>query len=210
MPKGYAIHDTKNWTDFKVTEFELKTAEPEDVTLEIDCCGVCGSDVHTISGGWGELAVPFCIPGEDIVGHIEQVHLHADNSLSGHEIVGKVTEVGDKVKGIKVGDRVGVGAQVGSCLNCPPCKSDNENYCKGDGKNAMVDTYNSKYANGDIAQGGYSTHIRAHQQFVFPIPEAISSEDACSMLCGGITVYSPLLRNGCGQQAKRVAIVGIG
>ncbi|KAK0527678.1 alcohol dehydrogenase [Tilletia horrida] len=106
MPKGYAIHDPSKWTDFKVTEFELKTAEPDDVTLDITHCGVCGSDVHTVSGGWGEFATKFVIPG--------------------HEIVGTVTAVGENVKDIKVGDRVGVGAQVGACLNCPPCKQKQE------------------------------------------------------------------------------------
>lgn len=189
MPKGYAVKDPKDWTNFQVTEFELKPEEDDDVTLSITHCGVCGSDVHTISGGWGEWATPYVIPG--------------------HEIVGTVTAVGKNVKDIKVGSRVGVGAQVGSCMNCVPCKNDNENYCRGDGKRSMVDTYNSKYADGSIAQGGYSTAIRAHQQFVFPIPDEIPSEEAASMLCAGITSFSPLYRNGCGP-GKRVAIVGLG
>ncbi|SHO75990.1 Similar to S.cerevisiae protein ADH6 (NADPH-dependent medium chain alcohol dehydrogenase) [Malassezia sympodialis ATCC 42132] len=189
MPKGYAIHDTKNWTDFKVIDFELKTPEDDDVEVSITHCGICGSDLHTISGGWGPLSVPACIPG--------------------HEIVGHVTQVGKNVKDIKVGDRVGIGAQVGSCMNCHPCKHDNENYCIGDGKGHMVDTYNSHWPDGSIAQGGYSTAIRAHQQFVFPIPEGLKSEHAAPMLCAGLTVYSPLFRNKVGP-GMRVAIVGIG
>lgn len=129
--------------------------------------------------------------------------------IPGHEIVGKVTAVGKNVKDIKVGDRVGVGAQVGSCMNCTSCNSDFENYCQGDGKAGCVDTYNAKYPDGSVAQGGYSSAIRAHQRFVFPIPEAISSENAASMFCAGLTVYSPLLRNKCGP-GKRVAVVGLG
>ena len=79
------------------------------MTLAIECCGVCGSDVHTVTGGWGGMSVPWCVPG--------------------HEIVGKVVHVGDAVTEFKVGQRVGVGAQVASCLKCDRCKSDNENYC---------------------------------------------------------------------------------
>ena len=79
------------------------------MTLAIECCGVCGSDVHTVTGGWGGMSVPWCVPG--------------------HEIVGMVVHVGDAVTEFKVGQRVGVGAQVASCLKCDRCKSDNENYC---------------------------------------------------------------------------------
>ncbi|KAI3626309.1 hypothetical protein CBS9595_001670 [Malassezia furfur] len=189
MPKGYAISDTKNWTDFKVIDFDLKTPEDDDIDVSITHCGICGSDVHTISGGWGPLNVPQVIPG--------------------HEIIGTVTKVGKNVKDIKVGDRVGVGAQVGSCMHCYPCTHDNENYCIGDGKGHMVDTYNSTWPDGSIAQGGYSTNIRAPEQFVFPIPEGLKSEHAAPMLCAGLTVYSPLLRNKVGP-GSRVGVVGIG
>ncbi|KAN0066313.1 alcohol dehydrogenase [Thecaphora frezii] len=187
--KGYGISDTKNWTDFKLHEYELKTPEDDDIDIAITHCGVCGSDVHTISGGWGPLSIDTVVPG--------------------HEIVGHVTKVGKNVKDIKVGDRVGVGAQVGSCMSCWPCKNNNENYCTGDGKMGVIDTYNAVYPDGKAAQGGYSTAIRAHQQFVFPIPEGIKSEHAAPMLCGGLTVYSPLVRNGAGP-GKKVGIVGIG
>lgn len=129
--------------------------------------------------------------------------------IPGHEIVGKVTKVGKNVKDVKVGDRVGVGAQVGSCMNCTSCNSNFENYCLGDGKKSGVDTYNARYADGSAAQGGYSTAIRAHERFVFPIPDAITSEDAASMFCAGLTVFSPLLRNSCGPN-KEVGVVGLG
>lgn len=101
--------DTKNYTNFTVQEYKLKTAGPHDVTLSIDFCGVCGSDVHTVTGGWGPLSADWICPG--------------------HEIIGKVTHVGEEVTEFKVGQRVGVGAQVYSCLKCERCKSDNEQYC---------------------------------------------------------------------------------
>mgnify|MGYP002720192116 FL=1 len=87
-----------------------------------------------------------------------------------------------------MGDRVGIGAQVGSCMNCSDCSHDNENYCA----NYMVDTYNSRWPDGSIAQGGYSTAIRAHQRFVFPIPDGIKSEHAAPMLCAGPVSYTHL------------------
>ena len=77
------------------------------------------SDVHTITGGWGDIITPL---------------------ITGHEVVGKVTAVGPKVKDFKVGDRAGVGAQVWSCMDCNRCKNNNENYCK-----KQVDTYNAKW-----------------------------------------------------------------
>ena len=95
-------------TDSRV-QFKVKPFGDRDVDIKIDACGVCGSDVHTITGGWGDAPMPLCV---------------------GHEVIGKAIKVGDKCNtGIKVGDRVGVGAQIGSCLECKNCKSDNENYC---------------------------------------------------------------------------------
>lgn len=96
-----------------------------------------------------------------------------------------------------------------SCGECVPCKDEEEQYCQGSGKRGLVDTYNSQHHCGTQAQGGYSTNIRTQQQFVFPIPEKIKSEHAAPMLCGGLTLFSPLIRNGAGP-GKRVGIVGIG
>lgn len=69
---------------------------------------MCGSDVHTLTQGWGESKLPLVV---------------------GHEIVGTVTRVGDRVKDFKPGDRAGVGAQRGSCMSCRACKDGYENYC---------------------------------------------------------------------------------
>lgn len=87
------------------TQFKLKPFEDHDIDIAIDACGVCGSDVHTITGGWGEVPLPICV---------------------GHEVVGRAIKVGSKVTDIKVGDRVGVGAQIGADLTCQNCKADQE------------------------------------------------------------------------------------
>lgn len=129
--------------------------------------------------------------------------------IPGHEIVGKVTRVGKNVTKFKEGDRAGVGARVFACGQCRSCTSGDENYCQGHKGVEPADTYNSKYPNGEIAVGGYSTGIRAHQQFVFAIPDELEDEIAAPMLCGGLTVYAPLKRHGCKPGAK-VGVVGIG
>jgi alcohol dehydrogenase (NADP+) len=127
----------------------------------------------------------------------------------GHEIVGKAVRVGSQAeKGIKVGDRVGVGAESESCMNragdCEQCASGLENYCQ-----SMVITYNSRHFNGGVAQGGYARYKRCPSRFVFKIPDAIPSADAAPMLCAGITCYSPLKHWGAGP-GKRVGIIGLG
>ncbi|CCM04509.1 uncharacterized protein FIBRA_06690 [Fibroporia radiculosa] len=182
--KGYALTDPAAWNEFSLVSYPPKTFLADDVELAITHCGICGSDVHTLTQGWGGLS------------HLPLV--------VGHEIIGIVKRVGANVSEFKPGDRVGVGAQIASCMECKRCKSGNENYCM-----KMIDTYNDVYPDGVITQGGYSTAIRAHQQFVFHIPEAIASKDAATMLCAGLTVFSPLLRNDAGP-GKKVGVIGIG
>ncbi|KAK4163055.1 hypothetical protein QBC43DRAFT_214010 [Cladorrhinum sp. PSN259] len=124
---------------------------------------------------------------------------------------GWVFRVGSEVtNGIKLGDRVGVGAQSDSCQNrmgkaCEACSSGNENYCQ----NKHVGTYNGVYLNGGKSYGGYATYNRAPSNFVVKIPDGISSADAAPMLCGGVTTYAPLKFHGAGP-GKTVGIVGLG
>lgn len=126
----------------------------------------------------------------------------------GHEIVGTAVRVGKNVKHVKQGDRVGVGAQARSCMksDCAACSSDKESYC---GK-GLISTYGSVYPGDEgKAYGGYADYNRTNGHFVIPIPEGLPSELAAPMLCGGITVYSPLKRNGCGP-GMTVGVVGVG
>lgn len=181
---GYQVASASTWTTFHRATITPKPFGPYDVDIKIHACGICGSDVHTISGGWGEQKFPLCV---------------------GHEIVGEALKIGEKVTLVKVGQRVGVGAQCYSCLNCRQCASDNETYCRH-----QLDTYGSVWPDtGIVSQGGYASHIRAHEHWVFPIPAALPTTSAAPMLCAGITAYSPLVRNGCGP-GKKVGIVGMG
>jgi len=182
--EGYMFTDPKVWQkNAKKQTFQPKTFGEYDIDIKIEACGVCGSDLHTVNGGWGGFEPPLCV---------------------GHEIVGTAIKVGPKVTKVKVGDRCGVGAQAWSCLECGNCKHDQENYCP-----KQVDTYGSKFPNGETTQGGYASHQRAHEYFVFKIPDAVKSEHAAPMLCGGLTVFSPLVRNGAGP-GTNVGIIGVG
>ncbi|KAK3990796.1 chaperonin 10-like protein [Cladorrhinum sp. PSN332] len=173
-------------------EFEPKPWEETDVDIKITHCGICGSDLHTLRSGWGPTLYPCCV---------------------GHEIVGTVVRVGSEVKnGLKLGDRVGVGAQSDSCMNrmnggefCEACSSGKENYCQ----NKHVGTYNGVYLNGGKSYGGYATYNRAPSNFVVKIPDGISNAEAAPMLCGGVTTYAPLKFHGAGP-GKTVGIVGLG
>ncbi|KAL3298812.1 alcohol dehydrogenase (nadp+) [Colletotrichum asianum] len=191
--QGFCTQGPKTWNKFSKETLTPKPFEDHDIDVQIECCGVCGSDVHTITGGWGEYEGPLC------VGHETGVQ-----DLKAIKVVGKAIAVGKSVKDIKVGDRVGVGAQVWACLKCEQCKHQNENYCPH-----LVDTYNAKYEDGSQAHGGFASHIRAHEYFTFKIPEKLKSEDAAPLMCAGLTTYSPLVRGGVGKGSV-VAIVGIG
>ncbi|KAF2762303.1 NADP-dependent alcohol dehydrogenase C [Pseudovirgaria hyperparasitica] len=181
---GFQVTDLKNWSTFTKQEFKLKPFEDDDIDIAIDACGVCASDVHTISGGWSEdVPLPLCV---------------------GHEVIGRVIKVGKNVKDIKVGDRAGVGAQVGADLTCGQCKQQNENYCPN-----QIDTYGAPYPDGTLSQGGYASHIRAHQYFTFKIPDGLDTNLAAPMLCAGLTTYSPIKRLGAAP-GKNIAIVGLG
>ena len=108
--------DPKDFTNLQVKSFKPKDFEAKDVEIAITHCGVCGSDVHTLKQGWGDTStLPLVV---------------------GHEIIGHAVRVGQRVKDIKVGYRVGVGAQVWSCMQCRQCKDGFENYCP-----KQVDTY---------------------------------------------------------------------
>lgn len=162
-------------------------------------------DVHTITGGWGDASLPLCV---------------------GHEIIGEVIKVGSKVTLAKIGQRVGVGAMISACMKCKNCTHDNENYCpKGIGRcfcslvsvlHYLADglffiapeTYNAPYPDGTIAQGGYASHIRAHEYFTFPIPDSIPSAVAAPMMCAGLTTFSPLKRANVGP-GMHVAVIGM-
>lgn len=156
-----------------------------DVQIDIAFCGVCHSDLHQVRAEWAGTVFP-CVPG--------------------HEIVGRVSAVGQHVSGFQVGDLVGVGCIVDSCQHCGDCEAGLENYCDG-----MVGTYNfpTPDAPGHTL-GGYSQQIVVHERYVLRVRHPADQLAAVApLLCAGITTYSPL-RHWHAGPGKKVGIVGIG
>lgn len=170
-------------------EIERETPKADEVHIDILYSGVCHSDVHQAKNEWHNTIYP-CVPG--------------------HEIVGRVTEVGSTVTKFQVGDLVGVGCMVDSCGVCPSCQESLENYCEGPvGFTATYNGYMKPQNKEFNTFGGYSTNITVKESFVLRIPEALDIKAAAPILCAGITTYSPLKHWDVGP-GQSVAIVGIG
>lgn len=166
-------------------EFERRSPGRKDVRIGIDHCGICHSDIHFARNEWQFTVYP-CVPG--------------------HEIVGRVLEVGGGVTRYKKGDRVGVGCFVDSCRTCGSCKEGLENYCE----TGVRMTYGSFEPDGKTpTYGGYATEIVVDEDFVLRIPDSLDPAGAAPLLCAGITTYSPLRHLGV-SKGMRVAVVGLG
>lgn len=184
---GYA---TDSATDhLKLFTFERREARPQDVAIDILYCGICHSDIHTARNEWGGGTHYPYVPG--------------------HEIIGRVNHVGDKVTQYKAGDLVGVGCLVDSCRSCHSCHDGLEQYCE----NGFTGTYDFEDKIGGTPHqytlGGYSNKITVDERFVLRIPENLDLAAAAPLLCAGITTYSPLKhwKVGAGQ---KVGIIGLG
>ena len=159
-----------------------------DVQIEILFCGICHSDLHSVRDEWSDfMSTTYPI-------------------VPGHEIVGRVTEVGSAVAKFKSGDLVGVGCMVDSDGTCPNCKAGFEQFCQ----NAIF-TYNSpdKHKTAPVTYGGYSNSIVVDQRFVLRVPPNLDLAGVAPLLCAGITTYSPLHHWGV-TEGKKVGVIGLG
>lgn len=163
---------------------ERRTPGPHDVQIEILYCGVCHSDIHQARNEWGNSIYPM---------------------VPGHEIVGRVTAVGDHVKNFKIGDLAGVGCLVDSCQTCSQCKAGEEQFCE----NGSTGTYNSLDKNGQVTYGGYSTQVVVDEKFTLHVSEKLDLKAVAPLLCAGITTYSPLRHWKVGP-GQKVAVIGLG
>ena len=180
--KGYAAQSPT--TDLAPWNFDRRKVGLHDVQFAIDYCGVCHSDLHQIRNEWFPGIFPM---------------------VPGHEIVGRVTNVGEQVKKFKVGDLAGTGCLVDSCRTCTNCKVGLEQYCLHGG----VGTYNSRAKDGSPTYGGYSNSIVVHEDFVLHISDKLSLPAVAPLLCAGITTYSPLRHWKVGKGHK-LAVLGLG
>ena len=159
----------------------------QDVQIKILFCGICHSDLHTVRNEWSSV-MPTTYP-----------------CVPGHEIVGRVTEVGTAVNAFKPGDLVGVGCLVDSDQTCPHCQADVEQFCPD-----STFTYNSLDKHlGGVTYGGYSESIVVNENFVLKVPLNLDLAGVAPLLCAGITTYSPMRRWG-NLKGKQVGVVGLG
>jgi uncharacterized zinc-type alcohol dehydrogenase-like protein len=156
-------------------QIDLGPLGAEEVEVQVEHCGLCHSDLSVRNNDWGFSQFP---------------------AVLGHEAVGRVVEVGPAAKGLKVGQRVGVGWTAASCMHCRQCKSGDQHLCPT--------------ATWTIVghRGALASRVRAHWAWAIPLPAKINAAEAGPLLCGGITVFDPLVRYA--RPTSRVGVVGIG
>ncbi len=170
---------------FEPFKFERRDPGPHDVQIDILYCGICHSDIHQARNEWGGSVFPM---------------------VPGHEIVGRVHRVGNKVKRFKPGDIAGVGCFVDSCRKCPACKKGLEQFCSVH----TAFTYNATEMDQKTpTYGGYSSKIVVDEKYTLKISPQLPLERVAPLLCAGITTYSPL-KHWNVRKGQRVGVVGLG
>jgi uncharacterized zinc-type alcohol dehydrogenase-like protein len=171
---AYAAQSAK--APLKPFSFDPGELGPEEVEIKVTHCGICHSDLSMLDNEWGMSNYPF---------------------VPGHEVAGTVTALGDEAKGLKIGQKVGLGWFSHSCLSCHECLSGEHHLCPT--------------AQGTIVgrHGGFADRVRAQWTWVRPIPEGLDMAKTGPLICGGVTVFAPLLIHDVPSTA-RVGIIGIG
>jgi alcohol/geraniol dehydrogenase (NADP+) len=171
---GYAASDAKGL--LKPFEFDLGELRPDEVEIKVTHCGICHSDLSMLDNEWGNSQYPF---------------------VPGHEAVGTVVALGQEARGLKIGQRVGIGWSASSCLSCYECLSGDHNLC-AQTQGTIVGRY-----------GGFADRLRAQWTWVRPLPDALDLATTGPLLCGGVTVFAPFLKHHISPTA-RVGVIGIG
>jgi len=170
--------EEKPLTLTEIDKHEIK--RPNEILIKIEACGVCHSQLHGIEGDWKDLGIPPELP-----------------TVPGHEIAGKVVEIGNGVTKFKVGDRVGVSPLLESCMKCQYCLEGKENLCE------------SMDVLGESLKGGYSEYVTASEDFAIKVPDTMKPEYAAPLFCAGVTAYKAVKASEPSKN-KKVGIFGIG
>jgi uncharacterized zinc-type alcohol dehydrogenase-like protein len=157
-------------------EFDPGPLGREEVEIQVSHCGICHSDLSMLDDEWSMSKYPF---------------------VPGHEAVGTVVALGEEAKGLKIGQRVGVGWSAYSCLSCHECLSGAHNLCRNN-QGTIVGRH-----------GGFADRLRCQWTWARPLPDGLDMVTTGPLLCGGITVFGPFLEFGIPSTA-RVGIIGIG
>ena len=155
-------------------------AKPNEILIKIEACGVCHSQLHSIEGDWKDIGLPPTLP-----------------TVPGHEIVGKIEQIGNDVTKFSIGDRVGITPLLGSCMQCKYCEDGKEYLCE------------KMEVTGESLKGGYSEYITASEDFVTKVPDTMKPEYAAPLFCAGITAYKAV-KAAEPEKNKNLAIFGIG
>ena len=183
LTKAYAT--TGATTPLAPFTFTRRTPGAEEIEIQIEYCGVCHTDLHQARNDWQGTVYP-CVPG--------------------HEIVGRVTKAGARVKKFKEGDLAAVGCMVDSCRECESCKEGLEQFCD----QGPTFTYNSENKkHGGITYGGYAEAIVLDEAFALRVPASLNLAATAPLLCAGITTYSPLRHWQVGP-GQKVGVIGLG
>jgi uncharacterized zinc-type alcohol dehydrogenase-like protein len=187
MYKAKAYAAASQTAPLAISAIPRREPTERDVRIEILFCGICHSDLHAVRDEWSEF-MPTVYP-----------------IVPGHEIVGRVTDVGSAVTKHKPGDLVGVGCLVDADLTCNECKADYEQFCPN-----RILTYNSPDEHlGGVTFGGYSESVVVDEHFVLRVPSNLDRAGVAPLLCAGITTYSPIRHWGV-TKGKKAGVVGLG
>ena len=171
-----ALAATEARGSLKPFTFEFGPLPDDYVEIKVESGGLCHSDLSMINNDWGSSRYPL---------------------VPGHEVVGKIVKMGSAVKGLKLGQYVGVGWASESCQHCIQCMSGRHNLCPQE-KGLIVESY-----------GGFADHVRCQWQWAIPISDGIVIATAGPLFCGGITVFTPIVEYGV-SPSDRVGVIGIG
>ncbi len=173
-----AAIETKPLKLAEINKHEIQ--RPNEILLKIEACGVCHSQLHGIEGDWKDIGIPPTLP-----------------TVPGHELVGKVVQVGKSVTKFKVGDRAGITPLLEACKECQYCKEEKEYLCE------------SSTITGESFKGGYTEYITVIEDFATKVPENMKPEYAAPLFCAGITAYKAV-KAAEPSMHKKIGIFGIG